>query len=92
MIKSWVYKAVFREAISMSQSEKKCCSGLSGKELMIGSIIGGIVGGVTALLLAPKSGEETRRDLHVKDLVSNGVDKVKQAASTLVKKDEEPYS
>ena len=33
------------------------------KGLMLGTIIGGVMGAITALLLAPKSGVELRRDL-----------------------------
>lgn len=75
-----------------ADNEKKSCSGLGARELFIGGIIGGAIGAAAALLLAPKSGEEIRSDLHVKDLVGGSVEKVKQAASSLAKKDSEPYS
>ncbi|SFS44148.1 YtxH domain-containing protein [Marininema halotolerans] len=38
-------------------------SGMSGKDLFIGAVIGGALGAAAALLLAPQSGRETRRDL-----------------------------
>ncbi|CAH0117659.1 MULTISPECIES: YtxH domain-containing protein [unclassified Paenibacillus] len=34
-----------------------------GKTFMVGALIGGIVGSVTALLFAPKSGRELRKDI-----------------------------
>lgn len=75
-----------------SENGKKSCSGLGAKELFIGGIIGGMIGAAAALFLAPKSGEELRRDLCVKDVIEGSVEKVKQAASSLIKKDSEPYS
>ncbi|QKG85238.1 hypothetical protein GXN76_12645 [Kroppenstedtia pulmonis] len=36
---------------------------MSGKDLFIGAVIGGVIGATAALLLAPKSGRETRREL-----------------------------
>ncbi|WP_100487533.1 YtxH domain-containing protein [Sporolactobacillus pectinivorans] len=71
---------------------EKTCNCAGAKELFIGGVIGGLIGAATALLLAPKSGEETRQDLHIKELLNSGVDKVKQTASSLIKKDDEPYS
>ncbi|MDU0204208.1 YtxH domain-containing protein [Paenibacillus sp. MAH-36] len=38
-------------------SEKK------GKDLLIGAIVGGLLGAATALLFAPKSGRELRKDI-----------------------------
>ncbi|RYM04603.1 YtxH domain-containing protein [Sporolactobacillus sp. THM7-7] len=67
-------------------------NGLSTKDLFIGGVIGGAIGAVTALLLAPKTGEEFRNELHLKDCVNNGVGKVKQLTSTLLNKESEPYS
>jgi len=37
------------------------CSGKKG--FALGALVGGLVGGVTALLLAPKSGDRLRKDL-----------------------------
>ncbi|MDR6227435.1 YtxH domain-containing protein [Desmospora profundinema] len=37
--------------------------GMNGKDLFIGAVIGGVIGATAALLLAPKSGRETREDL-----------------------------
>ncbi|MFC4077026.1 YtxH domain-containing protein [Salinithrix halophila] len=39
-------------------------SGVNGKDLFIGAVIGGVIGATAALLLAPKSGRETRKDLY----------------------------
>lgn len=33
------------------------------KSFLMGVIVGGLIGGVTALLLAPKSGDKMRKDL-----------------------------
>jgi gas vesicle protein len=38
--------------------------GLSGKDFLLGTMIGGLVGAATALLLAPKSGRELRSDIN----------------------------
>jgi gas vesicle protein len=38
--------------------------GLSNKDFLLGTIIGGVVGAATALLLAPKSGKELRTDIN----------------------------
>ncbi|WP_054948721.1 YtxH domain-containing protein [Numidum massiliense] len=43
--------------------EEKCCK-LQGKGLIVGAVAGAVIGGVTALLLAPKSGRDTRADLN----------------------------
>ena len=38
----------------------------SAKGIMIGFLAGGAIGGITALLLAPKSGKELRSDISTK--------------------------
>ncbi|WP_078414062.1 YtxH domain-containing protein [Priestia abyssalis] len=38
--------------------------GLSSKDFLLGTVIGGLVGAATALLLAPKSGRELRSDIN----------------------------
>ncbi|MFT8361797.1 MAG: YtxH domain-containing protein [Sporolactobacillus sp.] len=81
--------------------QSSCCkNGLSGKALFFGAVIGGMVGGFTALLFAPKSGEELRQNLDVKAALASGVDKVKQAAADakekaaqlLPKEEDEPFT
>ncbi|PTM59969.1 YtxH domain-containing protein [Desmospora activa] len=37
--------------------------GLNGKDFFIGAVVGGFIGATAALLLAPKTGRETREDL-----------------------------
>jgi gas vesicle protein len=37
--------------------------GMSGKSFLAGAVVGGVLGALTALLLAPKSGQELRQDL-----------------------------
>jgi Gas vesicle protein len=76
----------------MSAEKNETCTCGSAKDVFIGGVIGGLIGAAVALLFAPKSGEEVRKDLHLKKLVTDGVDKVKEAASTIANKDEEPYS
>lgn len=50
--------------------------------IVIASLIGGmVVGSALALLFAPQSGTETRKQ--IKDLVDDGIDKAKQAAGNL---------
>lgn len=34
-----------------------------GKDFLLGAVVGGVLGAVTALLLAPKSGKELRKDI-----------------------------
>ncbi|MDD9147222.1 YtxH domain-containing protein [Sporolactobacillus sp. CQH2019] len=75
-----------------TENEKKSCSGLGAKELFIGGVIGGMIGAAAALFLAPRSGEELRRDLCANNAIGSGIEKIKQAASNLIKKDSEPYS
>jgi gas vesicle protein len=36
----------------------------AGKKIAVGTVVGGVVGYVTGLLTAPKSGKETRKDIH----------------------------
>ncbi|MET1248049.1 YtxH domain-containing protein [Sporolactobacillus sp. STCC-11] len=77
----------------MGSENKKCsCSSLGFKELVIGGVVGGAIGASIALLFAPKSGAEIRKDFSVKEFVDNGVGKVKQATTSLLNKDNEPYS
>ncbi|MCQ2008802.1 MAG: YtxH domain-containing protein [Sporolactobacillus sp.] len=75
-----------------SENEKCTCSGTGIKELVLGGIIGGAIGASIALLFAPKSGAEMRKDLSVREIVDSGVDKVKQATTSLLHKDDEPFS
>ncbi|MCL1631001.1 YtxH domain-containing protein [Sporolactobacillus sp. CPB3-1] len=75
-----------------SKNEKSSCDEVGFKEMIIGGIIGGAIGASLALLLAPKTGAETRRDFSVKELVNNGVDKVKDTAAYFFNKDSEPFS
>ncbi|MCI1881733.1 MAG: YtxH domain-containing protein [Sporolactobacillus sp.] len=76
----------------MSTEKEKTGNCVGVKELFIGGVIGGLIGAAAALLLAPKSGEELRKNLNIKQLVESSVDKVKDTASGLVKHDDEPYS
>lgn len=56
-----------------------------------GTLLGAVAAGIGALLLAPKSGKETREDIHqsfndVKDRLNKGLDDIKEA-SVRVKED-----
>lgn len=75
-----------------AEKNGQVCECTSAKDIFIGGVIGGLIGAALALLFAPKTGEEVRKDLHLKKLVTDGVDKVKEAASTIANKDQEPYS
>ncbi|NEW07613.1 YtxH domain-containing protein [Paenibacillus sp. SYP-B3998] len=55
-----------------------------GKDLLIGAVVGGVLGAATALLLAPKSGRELRRDIAEQAQVVS--DKTVQIASTITQK------
>ena len=58
---------------------------LNGKKnFAVGAFFGGIVGGLTALLLAPKSGEKMRKDLTKK--YQDMFDDVCEQTSELVEK------
>jgi gas vesicle protein len=77
----------------MSAEKKEQASDCTNaKDIFMGGVIGGLIGAALALLFAPKTGEEARKDLHLKTLVTDGVNKVKEAASTIANKDQEPYS
>jgi len=64
----------------------------TGSGLLLGTIIGGAVGAVTALLLAPKSGDRMRQDISdkfqaicqkTKDIASTVGDSAKELASSV---------
>ncbi|WP_010631087.1 YtxH domain-containing protein [Sporolactobacillus vineae] len=75
-----------------AEKKEQACDCTNAKDIFLGGVIGGLIGAALALLFAPKTGEEVRNDLHLKKLVTDGVDKVKEAASTIANKDQEPYS
>lgn len=72
------------------KSEKSCSFG--AKQLIIGGIIGGAVGATAALLLAPKTGEEIRKDLQESGVLNKSLDLAKQLTGGIIGKDNEPYS
>jgi gas vesicle protein len=68
-------------------------NGSTTKAFLLGAIIGGTVGALTALLFAPKSGRELRRDIvdgstdmydRASDFVSSTIQEGKQKAQTIV--------
>ncbi|MBM7645764.1 gas vesicle protein [Scopulibacillus daqui] len=81
---------------------------MSAKNFIVGSLVGGAVGAFTALMLAPKSGEEFRKDLcgtssglidkssdlaiSLTQKTSDVIDKAKKAGQNLTNKEDEPYS
>lgn len=59
------------------------------KGLFLGFLAGSVIGAVTALLLAPKSGKELRRDIkkktdELKDAAQNQLQQASQKASELI--------
>lgn len=50
-----------------------------GKDIIVGAIAGSVLGAVTALLLAPKSGRELRKD------IAGGVQQVSEKTQTVAK-------
>lgn len=63
------------------------------KSFLLGTLIGGAIGAVTALLLAPKSGRELRRDIvdtstdiydRATDYVSNSIQEGKTKAQSII--------
>jgi gas vesicle protein len=64
----------------------------SGKSVVTGLLIGGLIGAVTALLMAPRSGEETRAEIknkaieyrdRTRDVVNETVSQAKSKADEL---------
>jgi len=64
----------------------------SGKSVVTGLLIGGLIGAATALLMAPRSGEETRAEIRnkameyrdrTKDVVNETVSQAKSKAGDL---------
>jgi gas vesicle protein len=62
----------------------------TGRKIAIGSAIAGTIGFLTGILTAPKSGKETRRDIHAAadkgiDEVENDIKKLQAEIDKLVK-------
>lgn len=62
---------------------------MSKGKFILGSVLGAIAGAIGGVLLAPKSGEETRNDIkrkagEVGSEAEHEVDRVKQSAESLV--------
>lgn len=88
-------------------AEKDQTTNNSSKDFIVGTILGGMVGAFTALLFAPKTGEDFRKNLgdQSKDVLQKSADiaknvsgsssdlvgKAKEVASNLTNKDKEPY-
>jgi gas vesicle protein len=52
---------------------------MNGKDFLLGAVVGGIIGAITALLVAPKPGEELRAD--IKDTVNTVSTKTQEIAN-----------
>jgi gas vesicle protein len=54
------------------------------KSFFLGALLGGIVGGISSLLLAPKSGQQLRKDIcsACKQLAQEAEEGIKEAAET----------
>lgn len=92
----------------MSSKQDQNNSNINTKDFIIGTFVGGMIGGFAALLLAPKSGEEFRKDLggQSKDALQKSTDlaktltdqssqlvgKAKEVAQNITGKETEPYS
>jgi gas vesicle protein len=57
---------------------------VDGKDFIIGAVVGGLLGAMAALLLAPKSGSELRKD--IAEGYETISDKTQQIASTVSEK------
>jgi gas vesicle protein len=51
---------------------------MNGKDFLLGAVVGGVIGAITALLLAPKPGEELRAD--IKDTVNTVTSRTQELA------------
>lgn len=58
-----------------------------GKDLLIGAVVGGVLGAATALLFAPKSGRELRKD--IAEQAQTVSEKTVQIAGTVSSKSQE---
>ncbi|MFD2617043.1 YtxH domain-containing protein [Terrilactibacillus laevilacticus] len=67
----------------MGCKNKENQSGVSTKELIIGGIVGGTVGAFAALMFAPKSGQEFRKDLQSKEVINKSVGMAKTVGNQL---------
>jgi gas vesicle protein len=56
-------------------------NGQRSKDLLLGVIVGGVIGALTALLAAPKSGRELRKD--ITEQVNTVSEKTQQAVNTV---------
>lgn len=71
---------------------------INSKDFLLGAVMGSVIGAVTALLLAPKSGQELRGDISkqyqqvstkTQELASNVGEKTKELAGTVSEKSQE---
>ncbi|WP_110112117.1 YtxH domain-containing protein [Bacillus sp. CGMCC 1.16541] len=70
---------------SMKKEENK--EVVSGKSLLVGTLVGSVLGATTALLVAPKSGKELRADIQKQS--SQAIEKTSQVKETVVEKSQE---
>ncbi|TCP30630.1 YtxH-like protein [Scopulibacillus darangshiensis] len=89
------------------QDQNNNSNSINTKDFIIGTFVGGMIGAFSALLLAPKSGEELRKDLggQSKDVLQKStevaksltdqsqqlVGKAKEVAQNITSKEKEPY-
>jgi gas vesicle protein len=59
-------------------------SNMDGKDFLMGAVVGGLLGAMAALLLAPKSGRDLRKD--ISDQYGTISEKTQQIASTVSEK------
>jgi len=57
---------------------------MNGKDFLLGAVVGGVIGAITALLLAPKPGDELRAD--IKDTVNTVSNRTQEIANQVTDK------
>lgn len=68
----------------MSENKVNNNGKMNGKGFLVGALVGATVGAVTALLVAPKSGKEMRKD--IADQARNVSDKTQEIAGNIGQK------
>ena len=59
---------------------------MNGKDFLLGAVVGGVIGAITALLLAPKPGDELRAILRIRLTRSQRKHKKSQGKSVIAAK------
>ncbi len=83
-----ILKKKFHIAKEMTMENEKCCSGMC---CALTFLAGAVIGGGIALLLAPQSGERTRRQLkrmaeEAEEKIEDCYDEIKERAAEMIEK------